>query len=386
MRVALLATLNSNRKEPLSELVTRVVQAFHAAGHPAPQVRFTFSDNPLATGVSAVARALKRFPELQPFSHNAPQFGVGAPVSTISNTPGSPKENEQIPLESLQALVAGVPRSLPFHHISLHFHGPAFGEASLYPTPEGQSMAGISVHDSWWINGRNRALTAIAAVDADPNAKKLPPLPEPAAQIIAACGKVKKTQQFLIVQEETQTRQQPPTPDPQIAATVKDYTRQYLSQMPAVLARAAMPHALTPAAEVWQPPQNHEPSGEKKPSLVELFSPLGYDVRGERGVFILKRRTPTNLTLEVNIDVGTWSNAVLAGFLVHGWGFRARIGLPVEPSSPTARQYPIGGPENWRKIAENLAALVRELEASFVPGIEEIAGPTPEWWTGQTIL
>jgi hypothetical protein len=173
----------------------------------------------------------------------------------------------------------------------------------------------------------------------------------------------------------------PKRPTPKIAAAVKDYTRQYLSQMPAVLARAAMPHALTPADVVWQSPQTHEPSGEKKPALVELFSPLGYHVRGERGVFLLKRRTPQNLTLEVNIDVGTWSNAVLAGFIVHGWGFRVRIGLPVEPSSPTARQYPIGGPENWRKIAENLSALVRELESSLLPELEKIAGRAPEWWT-----
>ena len=47
-------------------------------------------------------------------------------------------------------------------------------------------------------------------------------------------------------------------------------------------------------------------------------------------------------------------------------------------------QFPIGGPERWRQIVENLAALVAELDRSFVPEIEAIAGPSPEWFRPET--
>ena len=34
-------------------------------------------------------------------------------------------------------------------------------------------MCGILVSDSWWVNGRNRALSACTLVEADPASKKL---------------------------------------------------------------------------------------------------------------------------------------------------------------------------------------------------------------------
>jgi hypothetical protein len=43
-------------------------------------------------------------------------------------------------------------------------------------------------------------------------------------------------------------------------------------------------------------------------------------------------------------------------------------------------QYPIGNEERWRRIVENLAALVTELDRSFVPAVEAAAGPSPEWY------
>jgi len=34
----------------------------------------------------------------------------------------------------------------------------------------------------------------------------------------------------------------------------------------------------------------------------------------------------------------------------------------------------------WSRIVENMAALVGELDRSFVREIEEAAGPSPEWY------
>jgi hypothetical protein len=43
-------------------------------------------------------------------------------------------------------------------------------------------------------------------------------------------------------------------------------------------------------------------------------------------------------------------------------------------------QYPIGDAARWAQIVENLAALVAELDRTFVPAIEAAAGPSPEWY------
>ena len=47
---------------------------------------------------------------------------------------------------------------------------------------------------------------------------------------------------------------------------------------------------------------------------------------------------------------------------------------------PPAGQHPIGDAAQWQKIVENLAAMVRELDRSFVPEIEQAAGPSPAWY------
>ena len=80
------------------------------------------------------------------------------------------------------------------------------------------------------------------------------------------------------------------------------------------------------------------------------------------------------------MDVGTWSHSALAIFKVLGVGFKATLMLPVTARAVFGAQYPIGDAEQWAKIVENLAALVKLLEQTFVPDIERVAGPSPEWY------
>jgi hypothetical protein len=66
--------------------------------------------------------------------------------------------------------------------------------------------------------------------------------------------------------------------------------------------------------------------------------------------------------------------------LVEGQGFKATLLLPVSSSAPHGGQFPIGGPERWQQIVDNLAALVARLDQSFVPEIEAVSGPAPAWF------
>jgi hypothetical protein len=93
-----------------------------------------------------------------------------------------------------------------------------------------------------------------------------------------------------------------------------------------VLERAGLPHDLPPASEIRL--QNVGVlAGPCKPALETAFKPMGYGCRGGSG-----------------------------------------------------GQYPICDAAQWQKIVENLRAIVRELDRSFVPEIEQAGGPSPVWY------
>ena len=71
---------------------------------------------------------------------------------------------------------------------------------------------------------------------------------------------------------------------------------------------------------------------------------------------------------------------------VHGLrlGWKATLILPPTQKGVVGCQYPSGDAEHWQKVVENLGALVAELERTFVPEIEGVTGPSPEWYKPET--
>jgi hypothetical protein len=382
MRLALLTTFAASRKEPLAAVLERVHAAIVAADFGEPCVQFILSDSPVAGGVSSVDRVLKRFPRLERFTQNLAPYPGAPEVRVISNSTSSGATGETIDFATLLEIARGVPRSFPFHSVGLNFSVPAFSRGTAQPSIQGGLAPGISVKDSWWVNGRQRSVAALTIVDAEPSAKKLPGPSEPVAAVFAACGKVKKTVQVPLAIS--------PAPPPSLdaassgaAAAIRDVVREYRTRMAEIVDRARLPHDLPPNQEANATTPLGLTAGPKKPELVRAFAPMGYDCRGESGTFTLRRRTPGNLSVELHLDVGTWSNQVTAFFrvqgLVDGSGFKAALALPVAPRA-AAGQYPMGGPDRWREIVDNLAALIAELDHSFVPAVEAVSGPAPDWY------
>jgi hypothetical protein len=388
MQLALFTTFAASRKEPLVEVLERVHAAIVAADFGEPQVQFVMADSPIVGGVSSVDRVLKRFPALERFAQTVtPPAGVGShPRKIISNRTSSGAAGEAVDFAILVEIARGVPRSFPFHNLGIHFSVPAFSGTTAMPSmPVGQAP-GISVSDSWWVNGRNRSVSALTIVEADPSARKLPALPESIAAVLAACGKVKKTIQAPLVAVPMAQRPSIDTASPEKAAAIRAVVQDYRTRTLEILDRANLPHDLPPNQEALAIGVT---SGPKKPVLVSAFTPMGYDCRSESaGSFTLRRRTPGNLTAELHLDVGTWSNLVMAIFrvqgLIEGIGFKATMILPVARRAILGGQYPIGGPERWQQIVDNLAALVTELDRTFVPAIEAISGPSPDWYKPET--
>jgi hypothetical protein len=376
MRVALLTTFAASKKEPLAATLSRVRQAFLDAGLGEPAIRFNFGDHIVPSFTSSVDRVLKRYPELTRFvTDAAPAPGLPG-ARRISNGPASEAAGEVIPYETLQAIAAGVPRSFPFHSVVIHFVADEFGALGPVTPRSADLLPGVLLSDSWWVNGRVRSLSACTVVEAEPSAGKLPPLPAPVAAVLAACGKVKRAVQAPVPGEAEAA---PAGANPEAARAVQQVVADYRARMPEIVQRAALPHDLPPQGEALRANVGVTP-GPRKPALEAGFKPMGYGCKGGSGTFSLRRRTAANLTVELALDVGTWSHLVLAMFRVFGVGFKASLLLPVAPRAGIGAQYPIGDAEQWGKIVENLAALVKELDRTFVPDIERAAGPSPEWY------
>ncbi len=380
MRVALFTTYQASRKEPLVELLKRIHQAFVDSGLDCPPVRFSFTDAPVPGFTSVVERALKKYPKLEPFRCTRALLPGSAETAQISNCPGTPAAGRELDLFTLFAIALGVPRSLPFHHVMVHFHHPDFGEALPVHTLAPAQTPGIIIGDSWWVNGRNRSLLSLSVVEAGPDSKNLSFPPGPVAEILAACGKAKETTQLPLPSLGTAaTTMQAAQADPDITRRVGEAMIDYRNRLGEIIDQAKLPHDLPSSAEALKTLVGVL-SGPKKPVLASAFKQLGYLCRAESGVYTLTRRSAGNLTIEISLDVGTWSNSLTAFYGIHGVGFTARLPLPPCRNAIGSGQYQIGDAARWQQIVENLAALVKELDRTFLPAIEAAAGPAPAWF------
>lgn len=383
MQLALVTTFAASRKEPLVETLERVRAAFLAAGEGEPQVTFMLSDGQIVR-VSSIDRVLKRHPELARFDQTIEPFPGGPPMRVLTNrVEAGAGAGEQVDFAVLAEIARGVPKSFPFHVAGIRFALPVFAGGTDLPVYPGDMRPGIIVNDSWWVSGRQRSVLALTIVEAEAAAKKLPAVPAMVAQIFAACGKAKSTTQVPLI-PGMPTK---PEVDPAATKTANDLRalmQDYKARIAEIVERAGLPHDLPSMQEALATRLIGEGSGPKKPELVRVFGPLGYDCKGGHGTFTLRRRTATNLTVELEIDVGTWSNSCSASLSVDtlssGVAMSALLRLPVTKRAIEAPQYPIGDAERWRMIVENLGALVAELDRTFVPAVEAIAGPAPEWY------
>jgi hypothetical protein len=394
MRVALITNFAASRKEPLVAMMDRVHQGFVDSGLPEPFIRFNFADGGVVN-FSSVDRVLKRHPELARFvteASPAPQLGI-AGARRLSNGPMSSGAGERVPYATLQATAAGAPRSFPFHGVAIHFHSLEFGEVMPIATPAAEMMSGVLITDSWWVNGRNRSLSSCSVVEVEPGDKKLPLPSGPLATVLAACGKARKTIQAPypgqlgpgpVPAVRLPTGWNSPSVNPELAIAVKAIAVKYRDRLPEIVKQVGLPHDLPGHAEMIRLASSGVHAGPKKPALERVFKPMGYSVRGgtagETGSFSLRRRTAANSTLELGLDCGTWSHSLLAIFKVWGLGWKATLTIPPTEKAVAGGQYPIGDAEQWQKIVENMGTLVAELERTFVPEIEAVSGPSPEWY------
>lgn len=368
MKVLINHEYKANKKEPFGELLRRLHGGVEQAGLPV-SYQFAFADSSMPGGVSAVGRAIKKFP------HLAASITTNTlPGSTLSGPQVISGDESHLTFAGVAEIADGIPRSLPFDSASIRFFSPAFGTmpVSLGAPHLASVCCGIGAQDSWWVNGRMRGLRAGYIVEVQPGSREVP-LPEgPLGAFLSTLGKPKKTTQFPIKDdpagEAIPLSQRLSSVPPQLA----EVGQRIRAALPELIAGAKMPNEITAA----QAPTAAHPL---KPTLEKHFRPLGYSCQGGSGTFTLRRRTAEHHVVEVSLDVGTWSRHLIATFCVHVPDFRWRFPMPAAPGM-TALQCSIGDAERWEKIVENLAALTLHLDREIVPEISATAGPAPEWF------
>jgi hypothetical protein len=352
----------AGKKEPFGVLLRRLHDALVTAPLPL-SYEFGFADSPVGGGVSAVDRAVKKFPQLATLVQTASVPGMsGYAYKSITGA------DSDLPFTTLSDLSDGLPRSLPFHSARVRYGGPAFGVGPpLVPT-------GIDACDSWWVNGRQRSLLANFVLDVAESARVLPAPPGALGVFLASLGKPVRTNRIPMISTNPA---QPDRPAPD-RSVLLEITRKYRTKLAGLIAEARMPYQLPARMEALTAGGNHD-RHPLKPTLERHFSPLGYSCKGGVGTFTLRRRTAANHVVEVDLDVGTWSHLVLACFRVHVPGYCCAVPMPVAPGVDGG-QYPIGDAARWEKIVANLAALAAHLERQIVPEIDAAAGPAPGWF------
>lgn len=262
MQVALHTIFAASRKEPLADVVKRIHAAILAAGFGEPFLQFIMADSLVPGGVSSLDRALKRFPQLDRFVHD--QALPGSPDRrVISNGDSSGAAGEALDFATLVEIARGVPRSLPFHNITLQIRSPALGPEVASPFPLGLMPGGlkpaIMVTDSWWVNGRQRSVSALTIIDAESSAKKLPALPPGVAAVFAACGKARKTDQIPLA---------PPLPGSEAAAApaaIIAVQRDFRARLAEIVEQAGLPHDLPPTREAITARSALSPARKSRP-------------------------------------------------------------------------------------------------------------------------
>jgi hypothetical protein len=368
MNVLVQYEYRASKKETYGVLLRRLNKSLVEACLPV-RYEFAFADSPVGGGVSAVDRAVKKFPQLAPLVRTAALPGIlGSAQKTISG------DDSNLPFATLAELADGLPRSLPFHSARVRFTGSAFGVGPPLV------LAGIVAGDDWWVNGRQRSLLANFVLDVPASSapkssrgRALGPAPEgPLAVFLATLGKPAKTNRFPMIVNSVHAGESVPA-----RSALTEITQKYRSKLGELVAEAAMPNSLPARADALKLATYAQ--HPLKPTLERYFRPLGYSCKGGVGTFSIRRRTAANHVVEIDLDVGTWSRLVIAHFRVHVPGFCCSLPMPVA-AGVDGGQYPIGDAERWEKIVENLAALSVLLDRQIVPEIDAIAGPAPDWF------
>jgi hypothetical protein len=338
------------------------------------------------TGASAIERAVKRFPELEPYQLADVPTADLTTRRRLSNVPSHHPSGPScgfVSPETLLALIRGFPRSYPFRTAEIFFTTalpwqPSGTPERPLPPPEkwtffGEPIERLAFWASWSPSGYGAFVHACVSLgDAESMGSALPPLPQAASSRLGAFGKPATV--LLLRSCEDDERVWLET-----TARLRALQEEWRDRSKREMAGLALPHDL--------PPQGGEGSESPmtlahKPALVSVLKPRGYRYSSSdsgAGGFALHKLTPNRNRIELSFDVGSKWRHYSGHMMVAGLRGYCLAPLPAHPEQPY-RDYDIETNEVWQQVVDNVAVLVDHLERVFVPEVDGVLGRTPEWY------
>jgi hypothetical protein len=344
---------------------------------------FLIQDN--IVGASGIARVLKVHPELAPYRRATWDQSIEREVVVLTNSAGNVADDGEraIPMDTLAAIVAGVPRRYPLHTIELLFEQDGIAGSGAFmrlPTLRGSALFNearphVSFSVGWTPSGYRIAIYAtmrLGVVHTDDTRPPAPP--ELAAQLIKAFGKAREDLIFLRNPQEAALFEAKTT-------SLKAAFTRWKQLVHSEMSTLALPHELPRDGTGVQFAPMTRPH---KPVLVSTFGPRGYryiSSESGSGRFCLFKRAPRGNRLRLDFDLGSTWRHYTGGLSVEGSDGHCYVPLPPFPNH-NGNSYDIGSDSAWRDVVENVAVLVDHLEKTFVTEVEDVLGDCPKWYSG----
>lgn len=388
------------KTETLTNVFSRLVEMLGHHGCTKPIIVFRLENMPGGRS-NACARVTKTFPKMGCFQQTEiDKVFPKESVLVLTNRPSASNGISVVPIqlaeiETLEQIANGVPKSYPFFWAEFLFAGVSFLDCETKTTAQsvadflsvtGDSLACADIPNVYLKNGytpSGRRCELKVTIEQPMPAFDLKSIPDfgKASDFIASLGKVGLTHTSLVLSEEEDKK----------IDSLYDQSQKFYAEYESTVAnhinRISFPHDL-PAPSWEMAMSGFEKVGSLKEPLVEVFRAMGYRYEPKqsgRGEYCLQKRTPRGNLIKLSLDTGFMTKSVSAGLYLSGLGLRYNFSLlPISAKLTSISQYPILDLEHWRKIVENLGAVVDYLESQIIPGIDEIWGQCPLWYSTWT--
>lgn len=396
MRLRRVIHFKLSKSEALPNLFSKVIESLRGYGCPEPIIVFRMENMPGGRS-NACARVVKAFPSMKCFQttevdradQNERLYALTNRPSVTDATEGTPIQTADV--DTLELICCGIPKSFPFFtaeflFVAVPFLGdgaegsPPFIADALSTTSDRLACADIPsvyLENGYSPSGRRCELRVtleqpMPAFDL----KKIPDFGR-SSEFIASLGQVGLTRSDLVFSQEESKQ----------IDSVSEHSQKFYADYENTIAnhidRISFPHNLPDTWEMGM--SGFEKIGSLKEDLAEVFRKRGYryqSKRSGRGEYCLQKRTDRGNVIELFVDTGFMSKNASASLRLSGLGLDCGFyPLPISAEVPSRNQYPILDLEHCRRIVENFAAVVDYLEKEIIPGIDELWGPCPLWYS-----
>jgi hypothetical protein len=359
------------KKQKTGELVRKIFNLINEKNYENTKVLFSFSDL-LESKISAQQRVAKTFPLMT-------QFCVEAPEKEESRNPLNALEiaegiGRRFPFQTAQFIFWGVPASL----LSADFG--AVDESVLTALPElgacglpPQSF--VAVTDSWWVNGRNKGMTAALELPLPDDRATDVTVPEELEQSLSALAKIKERQlAFFPTTEEIEQQ----TEIHKVISPVLDDYKKSIRAVGSYLKRLNLPH---PKLLTSESAESETETIPKKRIIGKHLKKLGYKHYGPgggQGLMCFRKKSAGNNIISIEFDFGSWSKTLHASLRFRGPLTEFFLTLPYSVDGTTLSG--IHSADLFSRAIENLSVVVGAVEQELIAKVEEALPCTPSWY------